>query len=133
MMALLNGRFKIIKFLLDEDNMTNPSMAINLPPIFNQSSSVVLLPLALVLIMAMDTRDIGYFEVIKELWSRQQHLFDYQTLECAINLIIIFGRDDILKLLIKSQLTKSLFLSLQTSKKVDGFIQKYLEGHLYLQ
>lgn len=70
MMALLNGRFRIIKFLLDEDELTNPSMAISLPPIFNQSCNVVLLPLALVLIMAMDTRDVGYFEVIKELWSR---------------------------------------------------------------
>ena len=38
-----------------------------------------------------------------------------------------------MKLLLKSQLTKSLFLSLQTSKKVDGFIQKYLDGPLYLQ
>ena len=54
MIALLNGRYRIVKFLLDEDDVVNPSMVLKLPPFFKPSCKVILLPLALVLITGVD-------------------------------------------------------------------------------
>ena len=51
MMAMLNGRNKIVKFLLEDNQVVNPALAIQLPDIFKQPSKVVLLPLALVLLL----------------------------------------------------------------------------------
>ena len=62
------------------------------------------------------------FLILEELLNKHDYLWDDKNLSDAVNLIILFGRPDLLELFFKSKVAQVNFMSKESRIKVDCFI-----------
>ena len=87
---------------------------------------------ALLFPLAVALANSGNSEIFKYLWDKFDFIWDFKCFKQALLMIISYERIDLLKFLLRSETTQSLFLSFSYHFRIT-FLSEFVNNYLDMQ